>query len=325
AGSIHLINVLQTPRLRLLYIVDGQTTRLDVARRNFCLPDSVCLIADTEAQTVFSDDRVDAVIVATPTLQHHALVVEALGAHKHVLCEKPIAHDLALVRSCYNLARKNKRALLCAFHRRFDPAFATIFSDIREGLIGDLRSLSSVSRDCPKPSLQYLKHSCGIFHDTLVHDLDMMCEAVGEYPVEVMVVTHCFCPHLALLGDYDTVVAVLKFPGGQLGTIDVSRESSYGYDQRFEVFGSKGMLRADNQKPTSLARYTGGGSSSDSILFSFPSRYAEAYLRETEHFLDVLDGTSEVLVTEDNVVKVTNIVAAIEESVKTKAFVTVQY
>jgi len=75
----------------------------------------------------------------------------------------------------------------------------------------------------------------GIFHDTAVHDIDLICWILGEYPTCVATQASTLTPEIADIGDYDTVVITLKFPSGTLGIIDISRLSSHGYDQRVEV------------------------------------------------------------------------------------------
>jgi predicted dehydrogenase len=75
----------------------------------------------------------------------------------------------------------------------------------------------------------------GIFHDTAVHDIDLICWILGEYPTCVTTQASTLTPEIADIGDFDTVIITLKFPSGTLGIIDISRLSSHGYDQRVEV------------------------------------------------------------------------------------------
>lgn len=75
----------------------------------------------------------------------------------------------------------------------------------------------------------------GVYHDCLVHDIDLICWILGEYPKQVYANAHSFSSEIADMGDVDTVAAVMKFSSGTLAMIDTSRDSRYGYDQRIEV------------------------------------------------------------------------------------------
>ena len=68
-----------------------------------------------------------------------------------------------------------------------------------------------------------------------VHDIDMVCWIVGEAPCSVFAQGSAFHPEINAMGDVDTVAIILKFPSGVIATIDLSRHSQYGYDQRLEV------------------------------------------------------------------------------------------
>lgn len=175
--------------------------------------------------------------------------------------------------------------------RRFDPSFASIKTRVRNGEIGKVSTVKVCSRDSPLPSLEYLKSSGGIFHDCAVHDIDMTLYILGEYPTKVMVMANANIPEIAQIKDYDTVGIMLSFESGAIGIIDLSRHSIYGYDQRVEVFGQKGMIKAENQLPIhNVETYTERNVSKAPIAYSFPSRYADGYEMEMRHFLDVLQG-----------------------------------
>lgn len=75
----------------------------------------------------------------------------------------------------------------------------------------------------------------GVFHDCLVHDIDMICWVLGEYPTHVYAAASSFIGEIGEMGDVDTVAATMKFKSGALAIIDTSRDAKYGYDQRLEV------------------------------------------------------------------------------------------
>ena len=174
-------------------------------------------------------------MVTAPTETHEHYVRKSLSAGLGVFCEKPIAADLKSVAACYEEAERVRKPLFCAFNRRFDPAMSTVYHNVKEGKLGKLYKVKTCSRDGCFPSLSYLKISSGIYHDSAIHDIDMICWIVGEEPVGVMAIGSAFHSEVEAIGDFDMTAVNLKFPSGILGYIDLSRHSSFGYDQRLEV------------------------------------------------------------------------------------------
>ncbi len=173
--------------------------------------------------------------MATPTDSHEYFVRRGLEAGRGVFCEKPIAGNIGDIGLCYDIAEKYGLPLYCAFNRRFDAGMRSVYDHVRAGKIGRVYQIKTCSRDSPLPSLAYLKISHGMFHDCAVHDIDMVCWVVGEEPVRVVAEGSTFNEGIRSLGDVDTIAIILKFPSGVLATIELSRHSTYGYDQRLEV------------------------------------------------------------------------------------------
>ena len=146
-------------------------------------------------------------------------------------------------------AAEVERPLFCAFNRRFDPSFSSVRRRVVEGEVGHVHMIKTTSRDSPLPSLDYLKISGGIFHDCAVHDIDLITWILGEYPSKVYSTANSLMKEIGDIGDHDNVLISLTFPSGSLGSIDLSRFANYGYDQRLEVFGAKGMLQVKNVNP----------------------------------------------------------------------------
>ena len=186
-------------------------------------------------QVVLNEDNVNAVMVASPTETHEYYVRKSLSTGLGVFCEKPIAGDIKSVTACYEEAERVQKPLFCAFQRRFDPAMSNVYQSVKEGKLGKLYKVKTCSRDGRFPSISYLKISSGIYHDSAIHDIDMICWIVGEEPVGVMALGSAFHSEVEAIGDFDTIAVNLKFPSGVLGYIDLSRHSTFGYDQRLEV------------------------------------------------------------------------------------------
>lgn len=296
-GTIHLYNLVREPRVKLLYIIDNDPKRLAfVEKRYFLESQNVKLISPEQIDLVMNDKAVEACIIATPTFTHEIYAKAALLAKKHVLCEKPLAIKLDDVRELYKLAADNKLHLICAFNRRYDPSFRQIQHQVRNGEVGPVRVIKSCSRDSPTPGIDYIKISGGIFHDCVVHDVDLIVWMIQELPIEVHAFGHCYMEDYKALDDFDTCVISLKFKSGALGLIDISRKSSYGYDQRIEVFGEKGMLKLDEDKATAGEQHDATGIKTSCLKFSFPSRYAEGYQQEIVDLLNHIEGRCKIIV-----------------------------
>ena len=241
AGQIHFNGLRVNHRCVLKYVVD-QVEDTQVAERirstlTTYNQDSITkLVGIGEYESVvLKDPEVQAVVVTTPTFTHEGYVRKALEAGKAVFCEKPIAADMKDIASCYDAAARTNLPLFCAFNRRFDPGMSKVQQQVKEGKIGQIYQIKTTSRDSPRPSIDYIKISYGMYHDCAVHDIDMVCWVLGEEPVGVMAQGVAFDPEIKAVGDVDTIAIILKFPSGVLATIDLSRHSSYGYDQRLEV------------------------------------------------------------------------------------------
>ena len=295
AGNFHLqsLRLVDDARVRYVYDID-QSKAASIAQKHSCE-------AANSAEEAIGSSEVDAVIVATPTDLHTDYVLKSLAAGKPVLTEKPLGRHLHQIDDCFTAAKSSSVPLFVGFQRRFDPAFASLVSAVKAGNIGELQFVRSVSRDNPVPTTDYIKISGGIFHDCMVHDLDMVCHIVGEFPTHMSAFGSSFIPSIGELDDYDNVVATLTFASGVQASIDINRKSVYGYDQRIEAFGGEGMLLADNYHNTSVSQAGVTGFTRPPVDFSFPTRYREAYQLELECFVRCARGEEEVPITNEDV------------------------
>ncbi len=289
-GRIHARNVGAHPALRLKYLVDPFAPEAaELARQAGAVL--------TDADAVFGDPLVAGVIIASPTQLHLDQCLQAIAAGKAVLCEKPIDQDLQRARAAHARLGGPQVPLLLGFNRRFDPSFAELRARLKDGAVGKLESLHIISHDPAPPPLDYVRSSGGLFKDMAIHDFDMARWLLDEEPVEVYASASCLVdPAIGAAGDIDTAKTVLKTASGRLCLISNSRRSGYGYDQRIEAYGSRGLLRADNQLRSTVSVWTEPGMASDTLQNFFLDRYAEAYRRELAHFADILAGKSRVAV-----------------------------
>lgn len=287
-GMIHAGNVARHPDLALHCIADVREEAAREAAGHFAVAHS----ADVHA--VIADPDIAGVIIASSTDTHVDLIVRAAKAGKSVLCEKPIDLDMARVEHCLAEVKKSGIALQLGFNRRFDPSFAALHRRLRAGEIGKTELVRITSRDPAPPPMDYVRVSGGLFRDMMIHDFDTARWLLGEEPVSLHAVASCLVdPAIGEAGDVDTAVVTMRTASGVLCTIDNSRRAVYGYDQRIEVLGARGMLQADNPSPTTVASYSADRIAGDVLLDFFLERYREAYRAELDHFAEVVTGEAE--------------------------------
>jgi myo-inositol 2-dehydrogenase / D-chiro-inositol 1-dehydrogenase len=277
-----------------------------------------------EADAALADPSVDAVIIASSTDTHADLLERAARAGKTIFCEKPVDLSMARVERCMAVVKQAGVAVLMGFNRRFDPSFAALRQAIDAGTIGKVELVQITSRDPGPPPQEYVKVSGGLFRDMMIHDLDMARFLLGEEPVEIFASASCLVEkRIAEAGDVDTALVTLRTASGRLCQISNSRRAVYGYDQRLEVLGEKGMLEAGNQKPTTVVASTMDGVRADKPLHFFLERYADAYRAELRHFLDVCAGKAKPLASIEDGRRALQLADAANESLKAKRAIAV--
>lgn len=235
---------------------------------------------------ILSDPSIDAVAICSSTDTHAKIVIEAAQAGKHIFCEKPIDLKLATIDAALEAVEKAGVKLQIGFNRRFDPNFRKVRAMVADGKIGELQIIRITSRDPAPPPISYIKVSGGMFLDMTIHDFDMARYLSGSEIEEVYVAAGVMVdPGIGEAGDVDTAVITLRFANGAIGTIDNSRKAVYGYDQRVEVFGSKGMVQAHNNTPDNDVYYNAEGVQSAKPLYFFLERYMESYIAELKDFV----------------------------------------
>lgn len=283
-GRIHGLNVVVRPDAELVAVTDA-------------MPEAAASLAAASgakvatAEAILSDSSIDAVLICTPTDTHSDLIEAAVSAGKAVFCEKPVDLDAARIRRCLATVEKSGRPLMIGFNRRFDPNFAALESRLRAGEAGAIEIVSVISRDPSPPPVDYVKRSGGLFRDMMIHDFDMARFLLAEEPVEVFALGSALVdPAIGQAGDVDTAAVLMKTASGKIAQISNSRRATYGYDQRIEVHGSKGMLRAGNIHETTVESATGSGFRADPVQNFFLERYAAAYRAELDAFFTACKG-----------------------------------
>ncbi|KQZ15284.1 inositol 2-dehydrogenase [Mesorhizobium sp. Root554] len=281
-GKVHARAVGANPNARLVAVADA----FEKAARE------ISSLYGAEVRTIEAiekADDIDAVVICTPTDTHADLIERFAKAGKAIFCEKPVDLDVKRVEKCLAVVEKTRAALMVGFNRRFDPHFMAVKKTIDDGAIGKVEMVTITSRDPGAPPVDYIKRSGGIFRDMTIHDFDMARFLLGEEPVSVSAHASVLVDKkIGEAGDYDSVSVILETASGKQCVISNSRRATYGYDQRIEVHGSKGMVAAENQRPVSIEIANDKGYTRPPLHDFFMTRYIDAYANEIAAFIDTM-------------------------------------
>ncbi len=265
-----------------------------------------------------NDPEIDAVFVCSSTDTHSIIAYDAVMAGKHVFCEKPIDFDLDRIKKVIDAVEKKGVKFQVGFNRRFDRNFKHVRDTVQAGMIGDPHIVMVTSRDPAPPPVSYVKVSGGIFLDMMIHDFDMVRYLSGSEVTEVFTNGVVLVdPEIGKAGDVATAIVTLKFANGAIGVINNSRKAVYGYDQRVEVFGSKGCITADNETANLTTLYTESGVMREKPLYFFLERYNEAFIAEEQGFVDAVLEDKPTLVNATDGLKPVLIAMAAKKSLET--------
>jgi len=239
---------------------------------------------------ILADPEIQAVLICSSTNTHSPISVEAIKAGKHVFCEKPIDHDIDKIKDVIEALKENPVKYQVGFNRRFDHNFEAVRNAVAAGKIGDPHIIRVTSRDPEPPSAEYAAVSGGMFLDMTIHDFDMVrylagCDAEEIYVQSAVLVD----PAIGEAGDVDTAVITIKMENGAIAVIDNSRRAAYGYDQRAEVFGSKGMVATANDTESSAVLSTADGVTGEKPLYFFLERYMQSFAKEVNCFIQAIE------------------------------------
>ncbi|KGQ26428.1 inositol 2-dehydrogenase [Gallibacterium anatis] len=236
---------------------------------------------------ILQDPEIDAVLVCSSTNTHAPISIEAAQAGKHIFCEKPVDPNKDKIREVLDVVDKAGVKFQVGFNRRFDHNFKAIKDRVIAGDIGEPHLIRVTSRDPDAPPIEYVKVSGGMFFDMTIHDFDMIRYLSGSEVVEVYAAGGVLVnPEIGKAGDIDTAVITLKLANGAIGVIDNSRKAVYGYDQRAEVFGSKGAVQTSNDTNSTAIYSCEAGVIAEKPKYFFLERYMQSFAEEIRCFID---------------------------------------
>ena len=311
-GRIHLTNLCQNlPELEVVAVMDIFDESKSIADQ-FMIPNFMKNFDD-----LLAVQGLDAVIICSPTDTHADYVIKAAKAGKQIFCEKPLDLSPERVHEVLEVVNETGVKLMLGFNRRFDPNFLKIKNMVDSGQVGDPQILKITSRDPGPPPISYINVSGGLFMDMAIHDFDMARYIMNKEVVEVYSRGAVLVdPAIGEAGDIDTALTTLTFEDGTMANIDNCRKAVYGYDQRLEVFGSAGMVKADNNFPDNHQHYSADGIHGSLPLNFFLERYTASYLNEMSAFFKSVRTGEDLPVTGKDGLEAMKIALAALKSVK---------
>jgi myo-inositol 2-dehydrogenase/D-chiro-inositol 1-dehydrogenase len=284
-GRIHSSNLAALSGVKLKYVCDPVPAAASELAQKYGAEVSTI-------EAVLADKSIDAVAICSSTDTHSDLIIRAAAAGKHIFCEKPVDLSVPRAIACGEAVKAAGVSCMIGFQRRFDPTFNEASRRLAAGEIGNPEMLIITSRDPGAPPADYIKASGGIFRDMLIHDLDVfrwiLCADGDEAAWLSATASVLTDPAIKDLGDFDSTAVTIRTQKGRLCQINTTRRAAYGYDQRFEVLGSTGLLQCGNHTPTEVVQWNAAGITADKPEAFFLQRYAAAYRLEIEHFFACL-------------------------------------
>ena len=266
---------------------------------------------------ILNDPEIDAVLICSSTNTHADISLEAIAAGKHVFCEKPVSQDIAKIRQVMEKLKETNLKYQVGFNRRFDHNFEAVRAAVANGDVGNVHIVRITSRDPAPPPPEYAAVSGGMFLDMTIHDFDMVRYLTASDVVEVFANGAVLVdPLIGEAGDIDTAIISLKMANGALAVIDNSRKAVYGYDQRAEVFGSKGQASVSNDTNSSLILSSETGIHAEKPLYFFLERYMASFTKEVRMFVQAIEQDSPVPVDINDGLQPVLIAAAALRSLK---------
>ena len=284
-GSMHAQNIFLNNKCSLQYVFDiDQVLAKKIAKK-------FNSISIKNTRIAYTDKKVDVIFITTPTSTHIKYIMEAIKFKKTIFCEKPLDLNINKINECKKFIKKYNPKIQVGFNRRYDPGHYALKKSIQIGEIGKLEKIIITSRDPAPPSMAYLKISGGIFRDMTIHDFDLIRFYLGNDEVKEIFATTTNVSDLRIkkINDYELAMCLIKSKKGVICMINNSRHCSYGYDQRVEVFGSKGMVISGNRRDNASEKFLGSKTATKRPLLNFfIDRYEEAYKLQLDDLIDLV-------------------------------------
>ena len=273
-GQMHAENLFSHKSFKLKYTFDINTNLNKKLSKKF---NSISI---NNPKIAFKDKDINLIFIASSTPTHIKLIEEAAKYKKVIFCEKPLDLSIEKINRCKRKIKSLNPKIQLGFNRRYDPGHNSLKKDLKKGAIGNLEKIIITSRDPSPPSIKYLKISGGIFKDMMIHDFDLLRFYLDKDELNSIfsTATNMSDKRFDKIKDYELASCILNSKKGVQCIITNSRHCSFGYDQRVELFGDKGMLISGNKNLNETEVYNKSSTAQKKPLqHFFIERYKEAY------------------------------------------------
>ena len=230
----------------LVGIYDIAEKRVNAAKENG-------IYTYSSLEELVSDPKVDIVLCATPNDVHKDIVVAALNAGKHVICEKPVALSVGEFDEMVEAAKKNNRKLSVHQNRRWDVDFLAIKSLVNSGEIGEVLNVESRihgSRGIPSDWRCHKAPGGGMILDWGVHLIDQILQLIPSRITKV----YCETTNITTSEVDDGFNLHLTFEDGKRATVEVGTYNFIAMPRFYMQTKSGSALIEDWQKKCRVAK-----------------------------------------------------------------------
>ncbi len=319
-GSAHANAYTRLPHAQVVAVADLQPERAEAIAEHFG-GRAFATMAD-----LLAGAELDMVDICLPTPLHAEHAIAALAAGKHVLCEKPMARNLADARRMLQAARNARTKFMIAHVVRFFPEYARAYELLQQGVIGEVK-VARTLRGGIFPSwsagnwLGDFAQSGGVVLDTACHDFDWLRWCCGE----VVRVFARGLVHQTLPQQRDHSFTLLRFQSGMIAHVEATWALPPGgpFITKVELAGNKGLMAFDNQTSMPIQGYWQGSAGSSNTIPESPVA-VDPFQAEIAHFLQCIEQDKPPLVTLEDAFAALQISLAALESIETGQVVEIE-
>ncbi|CEL09351.1 hypothetical protein ASPCAL12488 [Aspergillus calidoustus] len=318
-GKRHALNFLnRAPRATLVAAFSPDPEEISWAKQHL-EPHGVTLY--TQYEDMIAHPGLQAVVIGTATSVHAEEAVKAIERNLHVLCEKPLSISVDICNEVVSAARARPHLkVMCGFSRRFDESYRAAYKKVENGLIGRPSVLRSQTCDKHDPSgfyVEYASWSGGVFVDMAVHDIDLTLWFFGSDIIPKSISAYgltAVTPDLKKHNDFDNAVGIVEFWNGKIAYYYCSRMMAHGQEDVTEIIGTEGKLSVNLNPADNLVNYYHAGGITREVPATYWGRFEQAFVRETQEFVDACLDDTPLPMKLGNAVKAVQIGAWLQEA-----------
>ena len=321
-GLVHGRNIIENKEFNLKYVFDIDKKLAKKTAKKF---NSLHINRPEQA---LNDKTIKSILICTSTPTHIKFIKEVAKKNKIIFCEKPLDLNIKKVEECKKYIKKFNPKIQMGFNRRYDPGHRSLKTNLDKGAIGTLEQIIITSRDPAPPPEKILKKTGTIFRDMMIHDFDLARFYLGKDEFNSIFATgsNILNKSLSKYNDYELATCVMNSKKGVHCIITNSRHCNFGYDQRVEIFGSKGMLISENQRDLETKFYNNKSTEiKKPLMYFFTERYEKAYKLQLDGLFNLIKKNLRPLADFEDGRKSLILANCAIKSIKTKKFLKINY